>query len=276
MAKECLVTKYKAESSNNSLLRLNEFIHYVSISGNTWIKFLVSNTTEDFLVRKDPDDNDYIISATEGGTPVDEIQLTKSDGASFYIYSSVSKEIRLFIGNKQNIKRLGSDNSAGNSCLNLTKGFKTQSSLYMPKFEALMGRNNTNDVLGSFDDIKNMVGVKVLYIQINGDSEESISKLSEFVNLEHLELIGNKIVGNISVLGNIRNLLNFAYGRSKCSGTIESLIQAFRANGRTTGSMSGNSTNTSNVTFNGSTGNAKGTVTWTENTITMNGITVNA
>jgi hypothetical protein len=95
--------------------------------------------------------------------------------------------------------------------------------------------------------------------------------------IKNIDISGNtNISGDIQSLGSIITLENIALRDTSVSGTIESFVVAQRAAGRTTGSVSGNSAGWGLVTFNGSTTNAKGAVSWTASTITMNGVTINA
>ena len=111
-------------------------------------------------------------------------------------------------------------------------------------------------------------------INLQGKTEDVSNYI--FPALMNLDL-GAGVTGDIVVLGANIALESLNIRKTNCTGTIESFVQALRANGRTTGSIAmSSSTNNSNVTFNGSTANVKGALTWTENTITQNGITVDA
>lgn len=272
---ENLVTKLNSTVNNSAIPFVDEFCYTVVVPANSWKKIVVYNTTSAFKVRKDPND-DYVISLTSGGQTSDILSLGASSTASFYVSSPTEKEIRIYVTDRKNIVQIGGESASYSSSnfYNTTTGFKSQSSNTMPKLKNINGGYSTNYIIGTLEDVKNMTNVE--FLAIKGTTDENINKISDFTNLKNLGIGNNKISGNISSLTALTKLTNFAFGNSGCSGTIESLIQGFRANGRTSGSMTGNSTNNSSVTFNGSTANAKGTVTWTETTITMNGITIDA
>lgn len=84
------------------------------------------------------------------------------------------------------------------------------------------------------------------------------------------------ITGTIADLKNITTLENIALYRTQVGGTIEEFVAGQRAAGRTTGTVSGNSTGWGIVTFDGARTHAKGAVSWTADTITMDGVTINA
>ena len=93
-------------------------------------------------------------------------------------------------------------------------------------------------------------------------------------NLETLQLNRTSVSGGISKLGNLTKLTNLALGQTSVSGDIESFVQAQRAAGRSSASLTGSSINWGEVTFDGSL--TKGGLSWTSTTITMNGKTINA
>ena len=93
-------------------------------------------------------------------------------------------------------------------------------------------------------------------------------------NLETLQLNMTSVSGDISKLGNLTKLTNLALGQTSVSGDIESFVQAQRAAGRSSASLTGSSINWGEVTFDGSL--TKGGLSWTSTTITMNGKTINA
>ena len=93
-------------------------------------------------------------------------------------------------------------------------------------------------------------------------------------NLETLQLNRTSVSGDISKLGNLTKLTNLALGQTSVSGDIESFVQAQRAAGRSSASLTGSSINWGEVTFDGSL--TKGGLSWTSTTITMNGKTINA
>lgn len=104
--------------------------------------------------------------------------------------------------------------------------------------------------------------------------------INVFRNINNLKIIdvGNcpLVNGTIADLKSITTLDNIACTGTKVGGTIEEFVAGQRAAGRTTGTVSGNSTGWGLVTFDGATTHAKGVVSWTATTITMDGVTINA
>lgn len=95
--------------------------------------------------------------------------------------------------------------------------------------------------------------------------------------IKNIGLSGCKLVtGDIASIASIATLINIALANTNVYGTIESFVAGQRIVGNTTGSVSGNSAGWGKVTFNGATTHAKGTVSWTASTITMDGVTINA
>ena len=112
-------------------------------------------------------------------------------------------------------------------------------------------------------------------LQLNRTSVSGdISKLGNLTNLTNLDVAQTSVSGDISKLGNLTKLTNLALGQTSVSGDIESFVQAQRAAGRSSASLTGSSINWGEVTFDGSL--TKGGLSWTSTTITMNGKTINA
>lgn len=93
---------------------------------------------------------------------------------------------------------------------------------------------------------------------------------------------GTRLSGSIEDLGEctLLNVINIdnSRGVSNIGGTVEGFVARQRADGRTTAELSAFSVSATNVTFNGHvlTGNQNNTLSWTENTITCYGETINA
>lgn len=104
--------------------------------------------------------------------------------------------------------------------------------------------------------------------------------INVFRNINNLKIIDvgtcPLVNGTIADLKSITTLDNIACANTQVGGTIEEFVAGQRAAGRTTGSVSGNSAGWGLVTFNGATTHAKGMVSWTDTTMTMDGVTINA
>lgn len=107
--------------------------------------------------------------------------------------------------------------------------------------------------------------------------EGNINVFRNINNLQKID-VGNcpLVNGTIADLKSITTLDNIACAFTQVGGTIEEFVAGQRAAGRTTGSVSGNSAGWGLVTFDGATTHAKGVVSWTATTITMDGVTINA
>lgn len=188
--------------------------------------------------------------------------------------SMEAKKAIIFVSDKYYFSRLLWNISAASAGARIyTETYKGESSEWLSGIERLTSATNSTPIVGELHDLIGMYGATTLLIDT--DKPSTTEEWGVFVNVLNFDF-NSLVSGDIVKLGKCINLTNLAFGNSHCSGTIESLIQAMRANGRTTGSMTGNSINNSDVTFNGSTANAKGTVSWTVSTITMNGITIDA
>lgn len=112
------------------------------------------------------------------------------------------------------------------------------------------------------------------------DSPQIEGNINVFRNVNNLQKIDvgkcPLVNGTIADLKSITTLDNIACANTQVGGTIEEFVAGQRAAGRTTGSVSGNSAGWGLVTFDGATTHAKGAVSWTATTITMDGVTINA
>lgn len=198
---------------------------------------------------------------------------SKTD-ADVYVANSSNepKKAIIFVSDKYYFLHLLWSTSAASAGARIyTETYKWESSEWLSRITTLTSSTDNKPIVGELHDLIGMYGA----LFINTDKPSTTEEWGVFVNLTNINF-NSLVSGDIVKLGKCINLTNLAFGKSHCSGTIESLIQAMRANGRTTGSMTGNSANNSDVTFNDSKSNAKGTVSWTASTITMNGITINA
>lgn len=188
--------------------------------------------------------------------------------------SMEAKKAIIFVSGKYYFSRLLWNTSAASAGARIyTETYKWESSEWLSGIVKLTSSTSNVPIVGELHDLIGMYAATALFIET--DKPSTTEEWGVFVNVPNFDF-NSLVSGDIVKLGKCINLTNLAFGYSHCSGTIESLIQAMRANGRTTGSMTGNSINNSDVTFNGSTANAKGTVSWTVSTITMNGITIDA
>ena len=113
-----------------------------------------------------------------------------------------------------------------------------------------------------------------------GNSPLIEGNINVFSNIKNLKRIYvhycPRVYGTIADLKSITTLEYFTCPNTQVDGTIEEFVAGQRAAGRTTGTVNGSPTNWGLVTFDGETTHAKGAVDWTANTITMDGVTINA
>ncbi len=142
---------------------------------------------------------------------------------------------------------------------------------FPPNLEVL-GLKNTfvSGDISKLGNLTKLTNLDVAQTSVSGD----ISKLGNLTKLTNLDVAQTSVSGDISKLGNLTKLTNLALGLTSVSGDIESFVQAQRAAGRSSASLTGSSINWGEVTFDGSL--TKGGLSWTSTTITMNGKTINA
>ena len=135
--------------------------------------------------------------------------------------------------------------------------------------------------MASLQGLSSLVRLSAWNTNIYGD----IASLAGLNNLTVLDLgilkkKENVISGNIASLGTLINLTGlFVIAGTNVAGSIESLVAAFRENGRTEGTIDTQVYNNPNVTFNGQpipTERQTAPLIWTATTITCNGVTINA
>ena len=272
---DCLVTTLKGSISDESLPRLGELGMKYKIPSRTILGITGSLASPGGSVRVPLADSIYI-STSNSDTP-DKKEISLAGGnRTFYVYNDTAEDADfwIFYKKKELFVSFVPNSSAYAAGMRIyTDGYKLLEPEYCPYINKFISGGSRG--LGTAKDLQ---AFKNILNQVDSIVEEETIDIGyyAFPLVTNLSLISDKIVGDISQLGVCTSLTNLAFGNTRCSGTIESLIQSLRANGKETGSMTGNSSNFSNVTFAGTTANAKGTVTWTATTITMNGITVNA
>ena len=191
------------------------------------------------------------------------------------------------------LKHLGTDVNIKSNFSNATLNFDLCDS-FPPNLETL--KLNRTSVSGDISKLGNSTKLTILALSqtsVSGDISKlgnltkltnldvsqtsvsgDISKLGNLTKLTNLDVSQTSVSGDISKLGNLTKLTNLALGQTSVSGDIESFVQAQRAAGRSSASLTGSSINWGEVTFDGSL--TKGGLSWTSTTITMNGKTINA
>lgn len=137
---------------------------------------------------------------------------------------------------------------------------------------------------GNFADINYrnlpLANIDLSYVNVTGNLEDFIKYKDTLVDLK---IFGSYIKGDIADLGQCINLVELnkfnTFADYKITGTVESFVAAQRAAGRDTASMSRFDVRGNDITFNGNLIDYSvqdNTLSWTANTITFNGETINA
>ena len=168
------------------------------------------------------------------------------------------------------LTHLGTDVNNESNFYNATLNFDLCDS-FPPNLETLqLNRTSVSGDISKLGNLTKLTILKLAQTSVSGD----ISKLGNLTKLTNLDVAQTSVSGDISKLGNLTKLTNLALGQTSVSGDIESFVQAQRAAGRSSASLTGSSINWGEVTFDGSL--TKGGLSWTSTTITMNGKTINA
>lgn len=267
------MTELKGEFGDNSNAKFGEIRIVLLLPANYRTVLNVSKSSGDGCIARTITPG-VKFSTSASGELTDTFTLPNtSSNTDMFINNSSNEAITavIFISNKYILSELKNNQAsvwAGAKIYSET--YKCESNDWLPNIKVIGGFGK---IVGTITDLKGFYNAT--FIRIAEQNTVTTDDWSIFTKLTDIEL-DSHVSGDIVKLGALTALTNFAFGFTKCSGTIESWVQAQRANGRTTGSVTGNSTNGSNVTFNGSKDNAKGGVSWTATTITMNGITIDA
>lgn len=131
------------------------------------------------------------------------------------------------------------------------------------------------NVTGDLSDLAPLTALTSLNLLNSSNITGSLSDLAPLTALTSLNL-----ANNINITGDIKDirqpLTDLGIYNTNVTGELIEFVKTQRANGRTTGSCSNYGWWGTKITFNGvnPSGGAQ-TLSWTENTITNNGVTVN-
>lgn len=270
----CLVTKLKGEVSNNELPKLGELVARVNSS------FSVSPKSSAITVRASKN----ALSLTENGSPSSSVEVTDLVNATT-IY--VSQECTVFIP-QYNLSVLNIDpiddidiEFASANFHRLWLGSKNLNSVHFgvcsPYVNSIQLENNTIDFSASGYSLLSSVKFATTNLKQKMDVDDFTSKAPL---LSDYRCFGRQQTGTFDNFGRCKDILRI-YGFTG-NGSIEGFVTAQRQayGGRaakTTGTV--NLLWCSKVTFQGVDGLIKGTekiLSWTANTITFDGTTINA
>lgn len=260
-------------SVNNPNLPILGVIKFKMNSG-TWFMAMSAKDDSDCIVSGD---DGISFSSSSGVNPyTNPFQLTSLMSGFTVTASANGNEIS--IADKYNIKTNTSGGSSGIGIRGVSEIEGGPGELYFPSdmdgiaFENCSFAYSLEQLLEPMADLN----LKRITLKSCPAVTGDILDFASFSALENITInYCANLTGDIADINTV-TITNMALANSNIGGTIEAFVAKQRSLGRTTGSVGGNSAGWGKVTFNGSTSNAKGTVTWTETTITMNGITINA
>lgn len=260
--KNCLVTKLNAIVDNDNLEKLG-FIKMQVIKG--------SATSSDRQIFFQSMETPFTMEVSKGnlqahyGTPLSNPYTESREIRTFYlpnedcdIYFDKYKDFALEV-NKTRLKANIADSYY--SAINFIKG---------------------TGWYGKIIDA-NPANITIFYLDGNTDVVGELADFKDFVNLTTLRVHTNCGGGEPKVLGKLTALTDLVAKRM--TGSVEDFVAAQRTNGRTTcdsiscpGLGINGTPYFNNVTFNGSLFTKTGTVilSWTDDTITLDGTTINS
>lgn len=292
MASNCLVTKLKGVVDNSSLKKLGHAVYELKNPSTETFYILEASKVGVIAEIRGAKFNSghygtQVIDDTHISVGANNIGIQR---ATFKIKDIASANVEIEVYDKYSITQIGY------SIINL-KDFDYSNLNFIPS-SALIGDTSTlakfvdlsvlqssgGNLTGNISNLSgltDLIRLSIVAANITGN----ISSLSGLINLTELDL-GNcpEVHGDIAALGTLTSLnkLKLWHGSTiinQYSGSLESFVAAQRANGRTV-----NSTGISDlygldgVTFNGSPIPYKvnRVLTWTADTITFDGVTINA
>lgn len=267
----CLKTQLNAVVNNPALPVLG--VIKFTLNSGTWFFAMSAKSDSNCIVSGE---SGVSFSSYGGSAYTNPFQLTSS--LSGFNATAAANGNVFTISDKYNIKAVTDATYKTIGIRGVSQIEGGLSSIYLPDETDSIGIGNCT-FKSSLDELLEWADgltIKKIAIQSCADISGDLSDLSSLTSLENITIsYCANITGDISDL-NSAVIKNMALANSNIGGTIESFVAKQRTLGNATGSVSGNSAGWGKVTFNGSTANAKGTVSWTATTITMNGITITA
>lgn len=237
---ECLVTKLKGIVDDNSLAKLG-VITLELIEGEYYNSLSSNGNSELSVVSGSVAMKNYNTSAP--------IYLpAKLSNSGEFVRITVTGGAVVEISNKYDVTSL-------NALSRIMKPIDIGELAYMYSLTSLNEGVRSRELAGVVGDLVGII---------------------PFKNLERVKWNNESCVGNISNLGYLPKLNYFECYGSRVSGSFEGLVNVARSQGRTSGTI--NLGYFENISFNGEVVRLMGNsvLSWTANTITWNGTTINA
>lgn len=286
----CFVTKLKETVNNSSLKKLGHVVYELK-NPSTETFYILGTSKEGVIaeIRGAKFDSGHYGTQVIDDTHI-SVGTNTTNNPTFKIKDIESANVEVEVYDKYSIIRIGYSiiNLEDFDYSNLM--FIYNSTLFghtstLTKFVDLsVLQSSGGNLTGDISSLSGLTSLSRLSIE-NANLTGNISSLSGLTNLTDINL-GNcpKVHGDIAALGTLTQLnrLSLWHGSTiinQYSGSLESFVAAQRANGRTVNSTGIRDIyGLDGVTFNGSLIAYKlnRVLTWTADTITFDGVTVNA
>ena len=293
MENNCLVTKLKSTVNDNSLLKVGEMfidiIEQESPTNQTNRLYLNTGNIADLIIEVENGEANITLDENMASGWTNKITLVKNVFPSAPIFVR-NGNYRVKVSSKYNLSEIGRWTS---SIFQYAISVDTKYLKYSTNTVTIISRLSGNlanlkgctqltklvaiasNVTGSLSDLAPLTALTQLNLLNSVNVTGSLSDLAPLTALTQLSLTANSnVVGDIK---DIRQPLTImAVHSTQITGELIEFVKTQRSAGRTTGSCSNGGWWGSNITFNGvNPGGGTQTLTWTENTITNNGVAVN-
>lgn len=285
----CLVTKLKGTVENDNLNFLGSVVTGLNSSGNDVSVTLAANSSDTLKVTVIGDGTLKNIDKT--------INYGKSRENNGSMYVKFDGGGKLKIDNKYKITTLDLTSNENVPIIDF-------SSLAYMELLSVLRLNKT--AFGDISEIKGINGLTSLVISgdglIKGDITQLVNSCSNLsniiisstgitINMNNITdnraaqitsfvFFNTPTAGTIESFGKLISVEQLSFSSTQVSGSVESFVQKQREKGRTAFANPNNKNwyFNANITFNGSVvgSSAHNDFSWTENTITLGGVTINA
>lgn len=250
---DCLKTQLKETVANNNIRKMDEFPVYFKNASNVLFggKYVINYTDSPVTIRL----GDGLTSVATSRAHVFKISGTGT----------------LFIPQKKYISILQCETA--NGC-----DMKYSDLKYLSTLKTLSTTGNCSTM--TLSELSTLVSLTIItstdWTHLTGDIKDLYSPgwLLSVLNLS----TAKSITGDFKYLGRFTNITNIRITSTPITGSIENFVAVQRGiGGRTTGSVTFQVGNLTNITFNGvkCTGSSTtDTITWTADSITYNGETI--
>ena len=292
MENNCLVTKLKANVNDNSLLKVGEmFIDIIEQKTPTNItNRLYLNSSSDLIIEVENGEANITLDSNMESGWTNKITLPYSSGVSPAPVFVRNGNYRVKVKSKYNLLEVGrwTGNMYQEAISVDTKYLKYSHGLVniysklsgdisnligCTKLKILMSIGLANKLTGNLSDLAPLTALNKLILSYADKLTGNLSDLAPLTALSYINLGECKnITGTINDLR--QPLTNIDVYNTQVTGELIEFVKTQRSVGRTTGTCYSNWWG-DKITFNGSVPSANQLhLSWTENTITLEGVTV--